>query len=362
MNKETFLSPISDILKELKKGNLVVIVDDEKRENEGDLVFLAEKVNSKKINFMAKHARGLICLALDDKRVNKLKLDLMANQNASRHKTAFTVSIEAKDGVTTGISAMDRAHTVKVAVSPKFKSGDIVSPGHIFPLVAKKGGVLIRAGHTEAAVDLARLSGCKPSGVICEIMNDDGSMARFNDLVKFCVKHKLKIGSIKDLIKYRMKTEKFVSFVHKEKITTKYGDFDLSIYKNIIDSTQHIVLKKGKIRPNKITTVRMHSFNMYSDFLAMYSEKQSTLNSSMKYISEENNGVIVVIRNPKKELELNKVSKISSEPVLKEYGIGAQILLDIGVKNICLLSNNKKNIVGIEGFGLKINNVKPIPI
>jgi len=359
MNNKLVLSPITDILKDLRKGNLVVIVDDENRENEGDLVFVADKVDSKKINFMAKHARGLICLALDEERVKKLKLELMANENASRNKTAFTVSIEAKDGVTTGISAMDRAHTIKVAVSQNFKAGDLVSPGHIFPLVAKNGGVLVRAGHTEAAVDLARLSGLNPSGVICEIMNDDGSMARFKDLVGFCQRHNLKIGTIKDLIEYRMKTEKFVECVHKDKIKTIFGEFNLLIYKSKIDSTQHIVLTKGRIKSKSVTTVRMHTFNMYSDFLSMYLGNNSQLNNSMKYISQ-NNGVVVIIRNPKKELDINKKSKKLNEQILKEYGIGAQILLDIGVKNICLLSNTKKNIVGIEGFGLKIYDIKPI--
>ena len=359
MNKKKILSPITEILEDLKKGKQVVIVDDEKRENEGDLVFIAEKVDPEKINFMAKHARGLICLALDDERVKKLQLELMANENASRNKTAFTVSIEAKDGVTTGISAMDRAQTIKVAVSSNFKSGDLVSPGHIFPLVAKKGGVLIRAGHTEAAVDLARLSGSQPSGVICEIMNDDGSMARYKDLIDFCEKHNLKIGTIKDLIEYRMKTEKFVERVHDEKIETIFGEFNLFIYKNMIDSTQHIVLVKGKIKAENITNVRMHTFNMYSDFLSIYSSKNSQLSKSMEYISKTN-GVIVIIRNPKKELDINKKEKKSSEPILKEYGIGAQILLDIGIKKISLLSNTKKNIVGIEGFGLKIHDIKPI--
>ena len=359
MNNKLVLSSITDILKDLKKGNLVVIVDDENRENEGDLVFVAEKVDSEKINFMAKHARGLICLALDEERVKKLKLELMANENASRNKTAFTVSIEAKEGVTTGISAMDRARTIKAAVSPNFKTGDIVSPGHIFPLVAKNGGVLVRAGHTEAAVDLARLSGLNPSGVICEIMNDDGTMARFQDLVIFCKRHNLKIGTIKDLIEYRMKTEKFVKCVHKDKIKTIFGEFNLFIYKSKIDFTQHIVLTKGQIKSENVTTVRMHTFNMYTDFLSMYSRNNSQLNNSMEYISQ-NNGVIVIIRNPKKELDIKKKSEKLNEQILKEYGIGAQILLDIGVKNICLLSNTKKNIVGIEGFGLKIHDIKPI--
>ena len=362
VSSEKKLSPIEEIISDLKIGKLVVIVDDEKRENEGDLVFIADMVDPQKINFMAKYARGLVCLALDKKRTKKLKLELMSNENMSRHKTAFTVSIEAKEGVTTGISAKDRARTIEVAVNDLSQSRDLVSPGHIFPLVAKEGGVLVRAGHTEAAVDLARLSGRKPSGVICEIMNDDGSMARLNDLIKFCDFHKLKIGSIKDLIEYRIRKEKLVKCIQKKKFMTPFaGEFKLLVYENLIDSTQHMVFVKGKIEKNLITDVRMHTFNIFNDFLGFFSDQDLTLKNCMKMIEEKGSGVIVVIRNPTKELIPNKKKiKTSEKVVLKEYGIGAQILIDIGVKEICLLTNRDKSIIGIDGFGLKIKKTKKI--
>ncbi len=360
----TNLSSLDEILFDLSKGKMVVIVDDENRENEGDLVFAAEFVSPEKINFMAKNARGLICLALDKKKTEKLKLKLMTNENLSRNKTAFTVSIEAKKGITTGISASDRATTIRTAVAEKARSDDLVTPGHIFPLVAKEGGVLVRAGHTEASVDLARLAGLKPQGVICEIMNDDGSMARFSDLIKFCKVHNLKIASIKDLIQYRLQKEKFIKCVKKKKYDSKFaGKFDMHVYSNLIDGTQHIALIKGKIHPQDNVLVRMHTFNIFSDFLRVDEGKSEDLRESMKVIYQEKKGIIVILRNPKKELtkfESQKKNNKNKENVLKEYGIGAQILLEIGVKNIILLSNKEKNIVGIDGFGLIIKKVKKI--
>ena len=331
---KSFLSPISEIISDLSKGKMVVIVDDENRENEGDLIFCGSFVSSEKINFMAKYARGLICLALDKRKFKKLKLKLMTDSNQSKHRTAFTVSIEAKKGVTTGISAKDRARTIKVAVSPKSKPGDLVSPGHIFPLLASDGGVLVRAGHTEAAVDLSGLATSSeyPYGVICEIMNDDGTMARFDDLVKFCKKHKLKMSSIKDLIEYKLKKEKLVKCIRIDDL--KLSDtkkFKMFIYKNIIDNTEHLALVKGKIKKDEDILVRMHSLNIFSDLL---NPKNYNLEKAIDIISKNENGIIVIIRNPKKELLLKDNKKENfDKKILKEYGIGAQILTDLGKKN-----------------------------
>ena len=356
---KTNLSPITEIIKDLSKGKMVVIVDDENRENEGDLMFCASCVSSEKINFMAKFARGLICLALDKKRFDKLNLKLMTEINQSRHRTAFTVSIEAKKGVTTGISAKDRAHTIKVAVSSKSKPSDLVSPGHIFPLLASEGGVLVRAGHTEAAVDLSRLSlgNNFPHGVICEIMNDDGTMARYDDLVKFCKKHRLKMSSIKDLIEYKLKKEKFVKCIKIDEILLgKSKKFKMYIYKNLIDNTEHLALVRGEILKNKEIVVRMHSLNFFSDLL---DPKNKDLEKAIEIISRLDNGIVVVITNPKKELKKKEKKKTNSKNIiLKEYGIGAQILIDLGVRKITLLTRSTKNIVGIDGFGLKIKGTK----
>ena len=356
---KSFLSPISDIINDLSNGKMVVIVDDENRENEGDLMFCGSFVSSEKINFMAKYARGLICLALDKKRFKKLKLKLMTESNKSKHRTAFTVSIEAKKGVTTGISAKDRAQTIKVAVSPKSKPSDLVSPGHIFPLLASDGGVLVRAGHTEAAVDLSGLSTANqyPYGVICEIMNDDGTMARFDDLVKFCQKHKLRMSSIKDLIEYRIKKQSFVKCIRVENLDLgEEKKFKMFIYKNTIDNTEHIALMKGKVIKGKDILVRMHSLNIFSDLL---NAKNDDLKKAIDIISKNDNGIIVIIRNPKKELLIKK-EKPSEKKILKEYGIGAQILIDLGVNKIKLLTSSSKNIVGIDGFGLEINGTQKI--
>ena len=356
---KSFLSPISDIINDLSNGKMVVIVDDENRENEGDLMFCGSFVSSEKVNFMAKYARGLICLALDKKRFKKLKLKLMTESNKSKHRTAFTVSIEAKKGVTTGISAKDRAQTIKVAVSPKSKPSDLVSPGHIFPLLASDGGVLVRAGHTEAAVDLSGLSTANqyPYGVICEIMNDDGTMARFDDLVKFCQKHKLRMSSIKDLIEYRIKKQSFVKCIRVENLDLgEEKKFKMFIYKNTIDNTEHIALMKGEVIKGKDILVRMHSLNIFSDLL---NAKNDDLKKAIDIISKNDNGIIVIIRNPKKELLIKK-EKPSEKKILKEYGIGAQILIDLGVNKIKLLTSSSKNIVGIDGFGLEINGTQKI--
>ncbi len=358
---KSYLSPISEIIKDLSNGKMVVIVDDEKRENEGDLIFSASHVSPQKINFMAKYARGLICLALDKRRFEKLNLKLMTDNNLSKHRTAFTVSIEAKKGVTTGISAKDRAHTVKIAVSQRTKPNDLVSPGHIFPLLAKDGGVLERAGHTEAAVDLSRLANgnSSPYGIICEIMNDDGSMARFDDLKKFCKKHKLRMSSIKDLIEYKLKKDKFVKCIKSEDLVLpKFGQFKMFIYKNLIDGTEHLAIVKGKIIKKKNVLVRMHSLNIISD---IFDINNKDLEKSMEIISKNDAGVVVLIRNPEKEMKKNeyKSSKVQSK-IFKEYGVGAQILIDLGIRRITLLTKSSKNIVGIDGFGLEINGTKRI--
>ena len=358
---KTFLSPIKDIINDLSKGKMVVIVDDENRENEGDLIFCAPFVNAEKINFMAKNARGLICLALDKKRVEKLNLKLMTDSNQSRHRTAFTVSIESKSGVTTGISAKDRARTIKVAVAANTKPNDIISPGHIFPLLASEGGVLVRAGHTEAAVDLSRLAvGNKaPYGVICEIMNDDGTMARYDDLVKFCKRYKLKMSSIKDLIEYKLKKEKFVKCIKVDNVVLgRDKKFKMHIYKNLIDNTEHLALVRGKINRDDITHVRMHSLNIFADFL---NQKNNDLEKSIEIISKQESGIIVIIRNPKKELEKREISKKRPKnKILKEYGVGAQILVDLGLKKIILLTHSSKNIIGIDGFGLQVMGIKKL--
>ena len=355
------LSPITEIVKDLSDGKMVVIVDDERRENEGDLVFCASSVSPQKINFMAKYARGLICLALDKKRFEELDLKLMTDNNLSRHRTAFTVSIEAKKGVTTGISAKDRSQTVKVAASSRSKPSDLVSPGHIFPLLAKDGGVLERAGHTEAAVDLSRLAnkGSRPYGVICEIMNDDGSMARFDDLVKFCKRHKLKMSSIKDLIEYKLKKDKFVECVKSDEIQlNRFGIFKMFVYRNLIDGTEHLALVKGKILKNKNTLVRMHSLNIISD---LFSHDNKDLSKSIELISKNNSGVLVIIRNPDKEMKKREPERVNNKSkTLKEYGVGAQILIDLGIKKITLIAKSSKNIIGIDGFGLEINGTKKI--
>ena len=351
------LNSIQEIIEDISEGKMVILMDDEDRENEGDLVLAAEMVDADAINFMATHARGLICLAINEERCKTLGLEQMVKNNGTELGTAFTTSIEAAEGVTTGISAADRATTIKAAVSKKAKSEDIVQPGHVFPIKAQEGGVLNRAGHTEAGTDLAKLAGLDPSAVIVEIMNDDGTMARLKDLVKFCKKHKLKMSSIKDLIEYKVKKEKLVKCVRTENSKIKYlKDFKTFIYKNILDGTEHLALVKGKVSSTKNILVRMHSLNIYSDLL---DPKNEILSKSIDIISKEENGIIVIIRNPKKEL-LDKDFHVKRKSILKEYGIGAQILTDLGAKKITLLTTSTKKIIGIDGFGLEINGKKKL--
>lgn len=360
-NKIT-LSPISEIILEAKQGRIFILVDDESRENEGDLVVPAQFCDDQKINFMAKYGRGLICLALTEKRVQELDLPLMSLNNQSRNKTAFTVSIEAREGISTGISAFDRAKTIADAINPEKDRNALVSPGHIFPLQAQNGGVLVRAGHTEAAVDIARLAGLNPSGVICEIMKDNGEMARLPDLIKFAGQHKIKIATIADLIEYRRKHEKLVTAIERKKFISKDGgEFDLTIYRSQVDGVEHIALTKGNIDTTAPTLVRMHHMNIFSDCLNdTESSKNGLLKKSLKKIAKNKSGVIVIIRQPHEALSDLLNTENSKIKELRNYGTGAQILTDLGVKNMILLTSTKKAVIGLEGYGLKISGYKKI--
>ncbi len=358
----TTLSRIEDIIEDAKHGRMFILVDDEDRENEGDLVIPGQFANAEAVNFMAKYGRGLICLALDGQRVEKLGLKLMSMENQTRHQTAFTVSIEAREGVTTGISAADRAQTIKVAIDPAKSAGDIGSPGHVFPLVAKDGGVLVRAGHTEAAVDISRLAGLNSSGVICEIMNDDGSMARLPDLIEFAKAHNLKIATIADLISYRRRSEKLVRRVLETTLNSRYGgQFNMMIYTNTLHYAEHVVLTKGDIRPDKPTLVRVHKLDVLRDVLGDV-DHGSSKQKSMEVIAREG-GVLLLIREPsatslsdsvKKRIEQREKGEGYVPSDLRDYGIGAQILLDLGVRDMILLTNSDRPIVGLEGYGLRV--------
>ena len=361
------LSLIEEIIEDARNGKMFILIDDEDRENEGDLVIPAQMATPDAINFMAKYGRGLICLSLTSSRVKELGLGLMASHNGTRHQTAFTVSIEAASGVTTGISAADRARTVSVAIDSGKTAKDIVTPGHIFPLVARDGGVLVRAGHTEAAVDIARLAGLNASGVICEIMNDDGSMARLPDLVKFAKEHNLKIATIASLIAYRRRSEKLVECVAETDFESQHGGkFRMRIYTNKIEYAEHVVLIKGAIHPEEPVLVRMHALDLLHDVLGdTYDNKATDLHSAMKRIGEAGSGVIVLLREPKRSALLDKVltrmgEQNEPQAHLRDYGIGAQILLDLNIRNMTLLSNSKRPVVGLEGYGLTINGYEKI--
>ncbi len=345
MSKKIF-STIPSIIKDAQRGKMFVLVDDKNRENEGDLVIPGSKCNSKIINFMAKHGRGFICLALTKKQIDKLKLPLMSQINRSRMQTAFTVSIEAKKGVTTGISAFDRAKTIKVAINPKAKKKDIVSPGHVFPLVSRNGGVLERAGHTEASIDIAKLSKLNPSSVICEVMNEDGRMARLEDLINFSSKHKIKIASIADLIAHRLKNEKLVFKTQTKNISlNKISKIQLSIYKNKLNDNESYVLSKGNFKKNMSVPTRVLSKKINRNKML----KNHEIKKNLRLLSKYKNFILLVINN-----EMNDISKDETNFTLRYYGIGAQIIKDLKVKNMILLSRTKKKIIGLEGFGLKI--------
>ncbi|CAE7594229.1 glyA [Symbiodinium microadriaticum] len=360
-----YLSSIEEIIEDARNGRMFILVDDEDRENEGDLVIPAQMATPEAINFMAMHGRGLICLAMTNDRIRQLNLPLMAAHNQSRHQTAFTLSIEAREGVTTGISAHDRAHTVAVAIDPTKGPQDIATPGHVFPLDAKEGGVLVRAGHTEAAVDISRLAGLNPAGVICEIMNDDGTMARLPDLVKFAQLHGLKVAQIADLIAYRRRHDHTIQRVAEREFTTEWGgEFKLCLYINSAEYAEHIALVKGDVAGDEPVPVRMHAVNIFDDMLGAQGGRSKVLEASMRHIDKVGKGAVVIIRDTR-ATTVSELLNVEGLPVpedvttLRDYGVGAQILLDLGIKNITLLSNRQHHIVGLDGYGLKIERSMP---
>jgi 3,4-dihydroxy 2-butanone 4-phosphate synthase/GTP cyclohydrolase II len=362
---ESAISPIEDIIEDARNGRPYILVDAEDRENEGDVIIPAQFATPDQINFMAKHARGLICLSITAERARQLRLPPMAIDNQSGHGTAFTVSIEAREGVTTGISAHDRAHTVAVAVDPTKSADDVVSPGHVFPLVARDGGVLVRAGHTEAAVDISRMAGLNPAGVICEVMKDDGSMARLPDLVAFAQLHGLKIGTIADLIAYRRRTERQVERVLETPFDSTYGGrFRMVIYRNILDGTEHVVLTKGKIDADKPTLVRMHRVDFAADMLGATEQRRDYVPNALRAIADfDGAGVAVFIRDSNPAWLSERYGSETTDQganVLRDYGVGAQILLDLGVRDMVLLSNSSTVLPGSGGYGLKIVGRQPL--
>jgi 3,4-dihydroxy 2-butanone 4-phosphate synthase/GTP cyclohydrolase II len=353
------ISPIEDIIEAARNGRPYILVDAEDRENEGDVIIPAQFATPAAVNFMARHARGLICLSITEDRARGLRLPPMVANNRSGHGTAFTVSVEAREGVTTGISAHDRAHTISVAIDPSKGCDDLVSPGHVFPLVARDGGVLVRAGHTEAAVDVSRLAGLLPAGVICEILNDDGTMARLPQLVDFAREHGLPIGTIADLISYRRRTERSIVRVHEEAFETVYGDgFRLSVFRSLIDDIEHVVLTRGRIEADKPTLVRMHRMDLVSDLLGPPTERRNYVQRALSRIgAHEGPGVMVFIRDPSSSAISDRRTNAAlptRDQRIRDYGVGAQILLDLGVRDLILLTDSEARLSGIEGYGLSI--------
>ena len=360
MKKNNFAS-IETIISIARKGGMFILVDDEKRENEGDLVISTSDTNSKNINFMAKYGRGLICLALDSVQAKKLNLSLMSPVNQSRNQTAFTISIEAKKGITTGISAKDRAKTIKVASKKNVNKNEIVSPGHVFPIIAKDGGVLVRAGHTEASVDISKLAKKNNSAVICEIMNEDGTMAKSMDLFNFANKHKLKIGKIEDLIAYRLKKEKLIKLKKQSSIIVKDQKFNIRIYENLIDGAEHFALVKGKIKKGIVPRVRVISSNVVQNYL-INQQLPNSFNKTLNYFKKYNNCVLVFIKDSNlksvtqtlKDYKNKDFYKKGNDKLIRNYGIGAQIIKDLKIKNMILITKSPKKVIGLDGYGIKI--------
>ena len=361
-----YIAQIEDVIEAARNGKMFILIDAEDRENEGDLVIPAQMCTPEAVNFMAKYGRGLICLALTQERANTLQIPMMTQVNGTPNQTAFTVSIEAKEGISTGISAHDRAHTISVAIDATKGPGDIVTPGHVFPLVARHGGALVRAGHTEASVDIARLAGLTPAGVICEIMNDDGTMARLPDLVKFAQHHNLKIGTIADLIAYRRRYDHFVQRLGEAPFESHNGGaWRMYVYANTLDYAEHLALVKGDITTPEPVLVRMHAINTFSDMLAWKGYERDVLGESMRIIAREGRGVVVVLRTLKptfvSDIVLRRMQDDTDRRRVKEYGVGAQILLDLGIKDMILLTDTpEKKIVALDGYGIDIVGTHPI--
>jgi 3,4-dihydroxy 2-butanone 4-phosphate synthase/GTP cyclohydrolase II len=361
-----YISDIEDVIEDARNGRMFILADAEDRENEGDLVIPAQMCTPQAVNFMAKYGRGLICLCLTQERATTLQLPMMTQFNGSAHQTAFTVSIEAREGVSTGISAHDRAHTIAVAIDPTKGPQDIVMPGHVFPLVARHGGTLVRAGHTEAAVDIARLAGLYPAGVICEIMNDDGTMARMPNLVKFAQLHGIKIGTIADLIAYRRKYDHLISRAAETTFESHIGgEWKMMIFINTIEYAEHIALVKGDVSGPEPVLVRMHASNIFTDMLRYKPYEKDVLGESMRLISEEGRGIVVILRQDRptfvSDVVLRRMPEDADRRRLKEYGVGAQILLDLGVKDMVLLTDTpEKKVVALDGYGLNIAGTRPI--
>ena len=360
MKKNNFAS-IETIINVAKKGGMFILVDDEKRENEGDLVISSSDSTAKNINFMAKYGRGLICLALDSLQAKRLNLSLMSPVNQSRNKTAFTISIEAKKGITTGISAKDRAKTIKIASKKNVTKKEIVSPGHIFPIIAKDGGVLVRAGHTEASVDISKLAKKNNSAVICEIMNENGTMAKGQDLFNFAEKHKLKIGKIEDLIAYRLKKEKLIRFKKQSQIKVKNQTYNIRIYENLLDGAEHFALIKGKIKRGITPRVRVISSNIVQNYL-INQKLPNSFNKTLNYFTKYQNCVLVFIKDSNlrsvsqtlKKYKNKEFIKKGNDKSIKNYGIGAQIIKDLKIKNMILITRSLKKVIGLDGYGIKI--------
>tara|TARA_B100001175_G_scaffold308841_1_gene309789 strand:+ start:487 stop:1587 length:1101 start_codon:yes stop_codon:yes gene_type:complete len=360
MKKNNF-APIETIISAAKKGGMFILVDDEKRENEGDLVISSSDSTAKNINFMAKHGRGLICLALDSLQAKRLNLSLMSPVNQSRNKTAFTISIEAKKGITTGISAKDRAKTIKIASKKNVNKKEIVSPGHVFPIIAKDGGVLVRAGHTEASVDISKLAKKNNSAVICEIMNENGTMAKGQDLFDFAEKHKLKIGKIEDLIAYRLKKEKLIRLKKQSQIIVKKQKYKIRIYENLLDGAEHFALVKGKIKSGITPRVRVISSNIVQNYL-INQKLPNSFNKTLNYFKKHQNCVLVFIKDSNlrsvtqtlKKYKNKEFVKKGNDKSIKNYGIGAQIIKDLKIRNMILITRSLKKVIGLDGYGIKI--------